>query len=145
MVLINQCPCQNQDQVYQCTIIGRGATVWRGTAFNCPPVNNKITLFHSINSTAREVCNDGEISATFVKAENNCYISQLNIRPNLAINSRNIACAHDNGSVITVVGSSILTINTGKYSTKEVLKSSKPITVLNSYHNLKQGKSTDLL
>lgn len=109
----NQCACNELSyQVYECTITGGGATIWKGTAFECSAVNNRLIFLHNRNS-ARQECNNGAISGLMIRAENNCYTSQLRIRNNFTLNGRSIVCAHDSGVNVTEVGSVFLSFSTG--------------------------------
>ena len=47
LVAINGCTCEGYDRMYECRITGSGATVWRGSAFNCPATGNEILFLHS--------------------------------------------------------------------------------------------------
>ena len=92
----------------------RGATVWRGTAFNC--LSQEIVLLHSRFADGTfGVCNGQDIVAKSVSVNDNNYTSQLNVTltPNIA--GKIIECAHDDTSNITIhVQFSALAPATGK-------------------------------
>ena len=100
--------------LYECTVPGVGATIWRGEAFDCSGTNNEIQLLPGINST-RE-CNNGEISAHPIHPQPNesLHTSQLTVKVGPDTNSTTIDCLHDDGAGnITEVGSTVLNIITG--------------------------------
>ena len=108
------CACPGGNVLYECTVPGVGATIWRGGAFDCPESNDMILLIHGINST-RE-CNNGEISARPIRLQPNesLYTSQLTVRLSPDTNGTTILCLHDDGAgSITEVGSHVLTATTG--------------------------------
>ena len=73
-----------------------GATVWKGTVFDCPL--NEIALLHSrfINGTFG-VCNNGAIVARslLVEGNNTTYTSQLNVTVTSDMAGETIMCVHD--------------------------------------------------
>ena len=109
--MISDCTCQGFNQVYECRVVGEGATIWRGTALECSEAGNEIVLFQS--TTAQGECNNGAIVGRVIRAENNSYTSQLTVTVNTEMIGRNISCIHDNGVSANVIGSSVLTITTG--------------------------------
>ena len=81
--LTGECACLGDTLTYNCAAFGRfeGATVWRGTAFDC--ATNEITLLHSVFKSghgAFGTCNNGAIMAQSLGVENSYYTSQLNVR-----------------------------------------------------------------
>ena len=114
LVAVNKCTCEGYDQVYECRVTGRGATVWRGSAFNCPATNNEIIFFHSrfdIETTL--TCNSGAILGRAIRAENDTYIiSQLTVSVSAEMIGMDISCFHDSGAT-ELIGSSILTLSRG--------------------------------
>ena len=97
--------------MYECRVTGRGATVWRGSAFNCPSTNNEILFLHS-SSGIEKVCNDGVIVGRAIRAENDTYISQLTVSVSAEMIGMNISCFHDSGAA-ELIGSSVLTLSRG--------------------------------
>ena len=114
-VAINDCTCQGHDVTYECTVFGKGATIWKGTAFDCSLTNNELAIFHTINFTSQRPlpCNNGAIVGRAVKVENGSYTSQITIRVSDEVNGTTVVCAHDNGTLSTEIGSAILNITTG--------------------------------
>ena len=117
LMVLNSCTCSGHNQVYECTVVGEGATVWKGTAFECAATNNEIVLFHEYNngmSSNQRMCNNGTIVGRIIMAENGTYTSQVTvaIRPEMA--NRSIQCIYDSiDGTTTEIGSAILTITTG--------------------------------
>ena len=100
---LNDCICQGYNVTYECTLVSSGATIWKGTAFDCPLINNEITIFHSINnytSQRPKACNNGAIIGHAVNAENDSYniISRLTVHVSDELNGTTVICAHDNGT-----------------------------------------------
>ena len=73
LVITNDCTCLGCNQIYECQVLGEGATFWKGTAFDCLVTNNEIILFHSINSTSQRECNNGAVTGRLIHADNNFY------------------------------------------------------------------------
>ena len=116
---VNDCTYQGHNVTYECTVSGNGATVWNGTAFDCPLTNNELTIFHTISNSfisQRPLpCNNGAITVHAVRAGNGFYTSQITIRVSNEFNGTTVVCAHDNGTLSTRIGSAILNITTGIY------------------------------
>ena len=94
----NPCNCLNQTLIYECTVIGDhgGATVWTGTALNCP--SDEIILLHrrfTQSDGATRSCNNGATVAQSLSVQDNLYTSQLNVTivPNVA--GKSIMCFYD--------------------------------------------------
>lgn len=76
------CACPGDTLTYECTAMGRGVTIWTGTAFNCSESNNEISLLHNrFSSTEGDYgsCNNGSIVGQSLGIEGNNYTSQLNV------------------------------------------------------------------
>jgi hypothetical protein len=114
LVPISNCMCEGHDQVYECRVTGSGATVWRGSAFNCDDTGNEIILLYSRFGTA-EVCNDGAIIGRIISVENDTYVSQLTVVVSAKMTGKSINCFHDGpaGAPEELIGSSVLTLTTG--------------------------------
>ena len=110
---LSNCTCEGSDQVYECRISGREATVWRGTAFNCPVTGNGIILFYNSEVIERD-CNNGAMIGRTIRAENNTFISQLTVSVSAEMIGMNISCYHY-GSTQILIGSQLLTLTSGKY------------------------------
>ena len=109
---INNCTCEGYNQVYECRVTGGGATVWRGSAFDCSASNNEIVLLHSSSSSVRNSCSNGAIVGRVARADNNTYVSHITVSVNAEMVGKNISCFHDS-SGINLIGSSLLTLTTG--------------------------------
>ena len=119
----NDCPFRGHNLTYECTVFGGGATIWKGTAFDCSLANNEFVIFHSINYTSQrpQTCNNGAITGRAISTENNYYTSQLNIQVNDTkyLMNTTVVCAHDNGTDTIEVGFAMLNFTAGslhKYS-----------------------------
>ena len=102
--------------MYTCTTVGAGATVWSGSAFQCPS-SDRITLLHSefiTQSGASGTCNNGVITGHSLRVVNNNFVSQLNVTVSSSFDGKSIQCSHDNGVTITVTGTRTISIATGK-------------------------------
>lgn len=98
------CYHSNYTLTYECRVRGGGATVWKGSNFNCRNSNNEIILLHSRFSSGTEgTCNDGVILGRSVRVEGNEYTSQLSVMfcPNT---TGDINCIYDNGSKPNTIG-----------------------------------------
>ena len=110
---VYDCACPGHNVIYECTVSGAGATVWRGEAFDCPDIT---LYFTNTNSPAGErECNNGAITGRLIHAqpEEGFYTSQLTVNVSSDTNGTNIECLYDNGATATEVGSSVLTITEG--------------------------------
>jgi hypothetical protein len=112
-VTVSNCTCEGYDQVYECRVTGSGATVWRGSAFNCPSKSNEISFLRLSPGIDFQECNDGAIIGRTIKDENNTYISQLTVSVSAELIGRNISCLRDSGATQELIGSSILTLTIG--------------------------------
>ena len=102
--------------LYECTVSGVGATIWRGEAFDCPGTNKEIQLLHGTNSI-RE-CNGGNITGSLTSTQPNerFHTSQLRVRVGPDTNGTTIVCIHDDGAGnISEVGSAALNITSGTH------------------------------
>ena len=84
--------------IFSCDSVGLGATVWKGSALNCPSTNNEIILLHNrVNSTSS--CNDDNIVAWLVVNGSSIIISKARIiNVTTELNGKSIVCFHDNGN-----------------------------------------------
>ena len=47
-MILDDCQlCQGHNLTYECTVVGGGATVWKGTAFDCPLADDEIVRLYS--------------------------------------------------------------------------------------------------
>ena len=114
-----QCACVGMALTYTCTAVGRGSTLWTGTAFDCS--KNWINLRHSLfNDSARGAtgdCSGGALVGQSIGVTDNCYTSQLHVRVAADMDNETINCDHRPGTEINNIGQSTLTVMTGKYCT----------------------------
>ena len=113
--LINQCTCLGYNQTYECTIATEGgATIWRGTAIDCPEIDDEIILYnHPQEFSERRSCYSRPITAYGVRIEVSSYISRLNITvSDLSMDNRSVQCIYSNGTS-TVVGLAYIDITEG--------------------------------
>ena len=47
LVVLSGCVCPGKELRLECTVVGGFATIWRGTAFDCPGHGDEIDLHHS--------------------------------------------------------------------------------------------------
>ena len=112
--LLHQCSCLGFHLAFECAVTGEaGATVWRGSIFQCPSTNNTITLLHSVFTQMRG-CNNGAIIGRGISSQNSCYISQINITTSSSMNNGTVECLYNTGSVTSVIGTSMITVISGK-------------------------------
>ena len=84
-----------------------------GTAFLC--IGNSIVLRHSKFTSlegATGMCNGGLITANSLRAEGDCYTSQLNVVISPSSNNQTVQCAYGGGETL-IVGSSTIDITRG--------------------------------
>lgn len=98
------CICPGHILTFECTNVGGGITVWKGSFFNCPPANeiqitHDLSQFRGTNSFAGE-CNDGAVVASRLSVmDNNIFKSQLQVNrtASASLNGSTITCVHDGG------------------------------------------------
>ena len=117
--VISSGTCPDYTQIYQCTVMGGVATVWKGNAFDCDSANNEIILLHrrfnSSNDNASTVsCNNGTIVGQSLRVEDNYYTSQIIVTFSSELVGTDIECSHDRGSSVTSVGNTSIFV-TGVY------------------------------
>ena len=114
--LINQCTCLGFSLTYECTIVTEGgATIWKGSAIDCPKIDNEIFLSHSLREFTKfnMSCRDRPITAYGIGIEDNRYISRLDIgNLNRSMINESVQCTYSNGTS-TVVGTDYIDITTG--------------------------------
>ena len=112
--IVSDCTCPGYYSQYECTVTGGIATVWKGTAFNCPSNDNEIVLLHAHSTESAETCNNGAIIGRVISTDNGTYTSQLMVRISPEMSSSTITCAYDNGDMDTpVIYSTLLNITQG--------------------------------
>lgn len=100
--------CLEDVLIFECSVTGTGATVWRGSVFNCESKSNEISLLHSrfnTNISTISSCNDGAVVGQILYVDHDqYYTSQLNVTINFALIERDIICAYDDGVISHRVG-----------------------------------------
>ena len=111
-----RCACVGRVLTYACTTVGRGSTLWTGTAFDC--TNNMINLRHSLfndsNRGATGDCSNGALVGRSIGVMDNCYSSQLIVRIMADMDNKTIRCDHRPGTEIFPIGQSTVSVITGK-------------------------------
>ena len=94
-MILDDCLCQGHNLTYECSVVGGGATVWKGIAFDCPLADDEVIIFHRMNYTSQrpQTCNDGAIIGHAISVENDIYKSQLNIQVNDTENFNEYNCS----------------------------------------------------
>ena len=96
--------------------MGGLATIWIGSALDCPSANDEIVSLHSrflYNESVDHYCNNGAIVARSLSVEGNNYTSQLTVTVTPDTAGKAIKCAGDNGESNTLFFSSIIPAITG--------------------------------
>ena len=108
------CVCPEDQRVYECSVPGGVATVWRGSAFDCGLASNSIILRHS-NPNSVGTCNNGHLVAESIETFNGTFTSQLNVTVSEDLHNKTIECAieYGNGTVSAINMTTIIVI--GKY------------------------------
>ena len=94
------CICPDSELTFDCTIIGRGATIWRASFINDCHGNEDVTLIHDNWFNQTQTCNGGAITAKAMGADtaNLIYTSRLiiNLMMISLSNGSSINCSHYN-------------------------------------------------
>ena len=121
MKSISDCTCPGDIVTYNCNITGSGYTIWRGSAFDCPNVDSRVLLRHSLFGSSTGTmgsCNEGAIvghSLGITTSTSNCPIYMSQLTANLTASSRvigqEIQCVYRNiAGVERTVGSATIAI-----------------------------------
>ena len=105
--------CPENIVVFDCSVSGGVATVWRGSIFNCR--GNQIVLrHHNFVHEASGTCNDGDIVAYNSEVTNNSYMysSRLNVTVTPEMHNGTVECIQDDFNE-TFVGTCTLIFSTG--------------------------------
>ena len=89
--------------------MGEVATLWTGSAFECPHAYNRIVLLHNrfmYNETG--YCNNGAFVARSVSVEGNYYTSQFSVIVTPEIAGKTIECFSDHGLWTQYIFSSVV-------------------------------------
>ena len=108
---ISSCTCEGYKKIYECRIPRSGSIIWKGSVFYCPKSSNEIVLPHG--NSNKQVCNDGTVVG-IIGVVNNTYISQLTTEVNAETIGTNFSCTYEQLGVTKLIGSSVLTLTTGK-------------------------------
>lgn len=103
------CLCPGETVTYQCSVPPGIATVWRGSAFNCPSTSNAIVLHHSqyTSGNSSGECSDHDILGRGVSVVNSTYVSILNVTVNSNYpyyRNKMIECVYSDGSRLIPIG-----------------------------------------
>ena len=96
LVSTSECDCHDQTLTYECTVTGGpgGATVWTGSALNCP--GGETVLLHRRFTKSRGImgtCNNGSTVAQSLSVQNNnLYTSQLDVTVTQNATGKTIMC-----------------------------------------------------
>ena len=110
------CTCPGFILTYECTIMddrASGATVWTGTAFDCPDTENKLIFLHSRFTITYRGCNGGAISGSGIRTQENRYTSQVNITVDSDMDGGSVECFHENDMGKTLVNNFSIMITSG--------------------------------
>ena len=105
--------CPENIAVFDCSVSGGVATVWRGSIFNCR--GNQIVLrHHNFVHETSGTCNDRDIIAYSSEVTNNSYSSRLNVTVTPEMHNGTVECIQDDFNE-TLVGICTLIFTTGIY------------------------------
>ena len=114
LLLTNECTCPGIVVTFRCTVVGNvGATVWRGSAIECPETNHELTFLHLIRFTDIRGCSGGAIIGHGIDVEGNCYTSQLNVTVDTSMDGKSVECFYNNGTFANLIGNSSVAITSG--------------------------------
>ena len=143
------CACPEDQLVYECSVTGGFATVWRGSAFDCGLASNEIILRHSRLNPVAECSNaNGHLVAQIVEAINDTFTSQLNVTVSEDMNNKTIECAiqYENGTVSVTMTTIIIVL--GKYycynrfyrvQYADFISESDPDLIINKIHRIQNN------
>ena len=120
-MVLSDCVCPGHELRLQCTVVGPGFTLWKGSAFNCS--SNQIILSHTQfeNGDPTRGCNNGRIIARGINktsdSDGDKFISQLTIQlgVNDNLDGRTVECVHDNLTHSTTINTYTIHYTRGKY------------------------------
>ena len=101
------CLCPDDVLTFLCNVSDGVATVWKGSIFDCPNIENQIVLRHSRFKEGISVpCNDHrKVIAYSIESTNNSYISQLNVTVSPEMQNLTVECIQDGpGTNVTSIG-----------------------------------------
>ena len=107
-MVLSDCVCPGHELRLECTVVGAGTTVWRGSAFSgCN--NNEIVLLHSRLETTSGECNNGAIVGHGIRQVGLNYTSQLIVHLNATLRGKSLECFHDDGTKLRSIGNYTIT------------------------------------
>ena len=125
-MVLSDCVCPGHELRLECTVVGGIATIWRGSAFDCPGSANGILLRHSrfASGTHYGECNNGRIIGRSINTTSDSdgikFISQLIIQldENGTLDGRTVECDILNGTHYIDIGTHVIYYTRGnlKYS-----------------------------
>ena len=123
-------PCPEDILVFLCSVNVGGATIWKGSIFNCPRTGNEIALRHSALENAAGTCNDGNIVAYNIDVTNNTHSSQLNVTVSPEMHNEMVECIHDTLNATSVlVRTYTLVLTTGIHAKHNIV-----VIIINYYY-----------
>ena len=116
--MLSVCSCVNSSITFECTTVGPGATIWKGSAFDCRTSLNQIQLLHSQfeDGRASGTCNDGRIVGYGLDVSEDLHFrSRLDVQvTSAAMNGTRVECDYDNGAEVHSILRRIIVLITGK-------------------------------
>ena len=122
-MVLSDCVCPGDELRLECTVVGAGTTIWRGSAFSdCPGSANRIILRHSQFEieTSGVPCNLGRIIGRIINTTSDSdgikFISQLIIQldANDTLEGRTVECVHSFTTQTNVIGTYTISYTRGK-------------------------------
>ena len=110
--------CAGDQLNYNCSIMGGTATLWTGSAFNCPQDGSEITLRHRLfaSNQALGICNNGDITGHGIRVDNDCFTSQLSVTVSGSFDNKTVQCAIISNEGTRTIGESLLSVASGRYA-----------------------------
>ena len=115
MIIVNSSTytCEGYSQIYECTVDRESATIWSGSAFDCPATNNEIIFLHSAPNAFNASCNGGKITGHIIRSANDSYTSRISVSVSSEMIGHNISCFSDGQAGTVLIGSTDLILTTG--------------------------------
>ena len=128
-MVLSDCVCPGHELRLECTVVGRAATIWRGSAFDCQTSNNnRIVLRHSqFESGTVGDCNNGRVIGRSINTTSDSdginYISQLIIQLDESgtLEDRTVEC-YSSGIQLIVIGIHTIIACTRGITNVDILK-----------------------
>ena len=122
-MVLSDCVCPGHELRLQCTVVGPGFTIWKGSAFNCSSTSDKIDLRHTQfeSGSTKKGCNNGTIIIHDINktsdSDGDKFISQLTIQldVNGGLDGRTVECLHDNLTQRITINTYTIHYTRGKY------------------------------